>query len=102
MSLDEGESWITADLTEGSDQPLHRAWAWTLFECDIPVEALQSAAQLAEKRGYNPPLRIMSKATDASHNVQPENLSHIWNLRGINNNTCHHVVLCSDGDSSEK
>lgn len=91
LSVDEGRSWISASLTEGSDQPMHRAWAWTLFECEIPADQLRSAALQANMRGE--PLRLMSKATDASHNVQPERLEHIWNLRGINNNACHHVVL---------
>lgn len=91
VSLDEGRSWITASLEEGNEQPLHRAWAWTLFECEVPEEELQRAAELARQEGRG--LRVMSKATDASHNTQPETLRHVWNLRGINNNACHHVEL---------
>lgn len=91
LSVDEGRSWLTATLAEGSEQPMHRAWAWTLFECEIPAEELRRAALLANMQGR--PLRLMSKATDASYNVQPERLEHVWNLRGINNNACHHLVL---------
>ena len=93
LSVDEGLTWITAELAEGSEQPLHRAWAWTLFECEVPARELQRAALLAAQAGR--PLRLMSKATDASYNVQPERLEHVWNLRGINNNACHRVELLS-------
>ena len=31
-------------------------------------------------------MTIISKATDASYNVQPDTVEGIWNLRGINNN----------------
>jgi sulfite oxidase len=91
LSVDEGQTWISADLVEGSEQPLHRAWAWTLFECEVPAQDLQRAALQASQAGR--PLRLMSKATDASYNVQPERLEHVWNLRGINNNACHRVEL---------
>jgi sulfite oxidase len=93
LSVDEGLSWTSASLEEGGEQPLHRAWAWTLFECEVPPEQLQRAARLARDRHHRPPLRIISKATDASYNVQPESLKHVWNLRGINNNACHHVEV---------
>lgn len=32
VSADDGESWHTATLTEGKQQPLDRAWAWTLWK----------------------------------------------------------------------
>lgn len=94
VSVDDGDSWVTAELGEGSEQPLHRAWAWTFFECELPPEKLQQAALKAESSGQ--PMRVLSKATDASYNVQPKTLQHIWNLRGINNNACHHVTLSPD------
>ena len=34
----------------------------------------------------------MVKATDIDYNSQPENISTIWNLRGIINNSWHKVV----------
>ena len=34
---------------------------------------------------------IISKATDASYNVQPDSVDGVWNLRGINNNAWQRV-----------
>lgn len=34
---------------------------------------------------------IISKATDASYNVQPDSVEGVWNLRGINNNAWQRV-----------
>lgn len=83
ISADGGKSWKSASLTEGSTQPLDRAWAWTLWECevDIPESAVNSK------------LELICKATDAAYNVQPDSIAGIWNLRGINNNAWHRVVV---------
>ena len=32
VSADDGECWHNATLTEGKQQPLDRAWAWTLWK----------------------------------------------------------------------
>lgn len=89
VSADGGNTWHTADLGEGSDQPADRAWAWTLWECDIPLPP-----------GVVPgaKLEICCRATDASYNVQPESTKSIWNLRGIVNNAWHrvHVGIVQD------
>lgn len=71
VSCDGGETWQTANLRAGSEQPLDRAWAWTFWDCavDIPETAVNSTVQ------------IICKATDASYNVQPETVKGIWNLR---------------------
>jgi sulfite oxidase len=81
VSVDGGETWRTAKLRAGSEQPLDRSWAWTFWDCevDIPESAVHSAVQL------------VCKATDASYNVQPDTVRGIWNLRGINNNAWHRV-----------
>ncbi len=81
VSIDNGKTWKTATLTDGSQQPMDRAWAWTFWECDfdIPVED--------KGKTYN----VICKATDASYNVQPDTVEGIWNLRGINNNAWHRV-----------
>ena len=42
--------------------------------------------ELAGKR-----MEIISKATDASYDVQPDTVAGIWNLRGINCNRRHRV-----------
>ncbi len=38
-------------------------------------------------------MEIISKATDASYNVQPDTVQGIWNLRGINCNAWHRVTV---------
>lgn len=84
VSFDRGQSWQAATLTAGSEQPLHRAWAWTLWKIDgvVPQDA---------KVGSE--LEVICKATDAAYNVQPDSVQGIWNLRGINNNAWHRVRL---------
>lgn len=83
VSIDGGETWTDASLEQGSDQPLNRAWAWTFWECDVEIP----------KEKVNQEITIISKAVDASHNVQPDSVKGIWNLRGINNNAWHRIKL---------
>jgi len=102
VSIDGGKNWVNADLTEGSSvstkqpvnhtQPLDRAWAWTFWECELDIPE--------EMAGQT--LQIISKATDASYNVQPDSVQGVWNLRGINNNAWPRVtaaVVKSDSDA---
>lgn len=79
VSADGGETWSSASLLEGSDQPLDSAWAWTLWECELPVP---------ERTGDT---LLVCKAVDAAHNCQPDGLRGVWNLRGILNNAWHRV-----------
>mmetsp|Transcript_5700 Transcript_5700/g.10872 ORF Transcript_5700/g.10872 Transcript_5700/m.10872 type:complete len:547 (-) Transcript_5700:108-1748(-) len=82
VSADGGETWEVAELGEGKEQPLNQAWAWTLWECEVPVSKhVRTGSQLD----------IFCRATDASYNVQPESVKSIWNLRGIVNNSIHRV-----------
>ncbi len=83
VSIDQGKTWKTATLNEGSDQPIDRAWAWTLWEVDFMIP----------ENMVNRDVTIMCKATDASYNVQPDSVEGIWNLRGINNNSWHRVPI---------
>jgi len=83
VSIDGGKTWTDATLTEGSEQPKDRAWAWTFWECDIEIP----------KDASTDTISIISKATDVSYNVQPDTVEGIWNLRGINNNAWHRVPL---------
>ncbi len=83
VSIDGGETWKTAALTEGSHQPLDRAWAWTFWECDFEIP----------KELENTAIQVICKATDAAYNVQPDSVKGIWNLRGINNNAWHRVSI---------
>lgn len=88
VSADGGRSWQDARLTHGSTQPLHRAWAWTFWEADFPV---------AQGGGAE----VVSKATDAAYNVQPDSVRGIWNLRGINNNAWHRVRLPASSEGAQ-
>lgn len=81
VSIDGGKTWQTAKLTEGNEQPLDRAYAWTFWELDVDIPATAA----------NGKLDIICKATDASYNVQPDTVQGIWNLRGINNNAWHQI-----------
>jgi len=83
VSIDGGKNWLTATMTEGKDQPLDRAWAWTLWEIDAELPEDISDGKF----------ELICKATDASYNVQPDSVEGIWNLRGINNNSWHRVQV---------
>ena len=79
VTIDGGKTWETAELQQ-VPQRLYRAWAWTLWSVKIPIPD--------EHRGK---LDIYCKAVDSSHNVQPETLDGIWNLRGFVNNSWHRI-----------
>ena len=78
VTLDK-EKWYTANLQEGKDQTKYKAYAWTFWSIDIPVEKTESKEKI----------EIFCKATDVNYNTQPENCKDIWNLRGILNNSWH-------------
>jgi len=80
ISIDDGLTWNQAILTDGKNQEFNRAWAWTLWEYKVNVKEQKK-------------LKIICKATDNSYNSQPEKKEHIWNLRGINNNSWHRVEV---------
>lgn len=84
VSADAGKTWHTAELKEGSEQDPQRAWAWTFWECDVPKPAGLTDGATIE---------ICAKAIDVSYNSQPESIEHIWNLRGINNNSWPRVRI---------
>mmetsp|Transcript_10941 Transcript_10941/g.27610 ORF Transcript_10941/g.27610 Transcript_10941/m.27610 type:complete len:582 (-) Transcript_10941:75-1820(-) len=87
VSADGGQSWRTATLREGSEQKLHKAWAWTFFEAELPVPAgIKSGEQM----------KIMAKATDSAYNTQPESVEAIWNVRGILYNAWSRVSVTVD------
>lgn len=50
-------------------------------------------------------LTIISKATDAAYNVQPDSVNGVWNLRGINNNAWQRVnaeVIVAPAEDEEE
>ena len=108
VSADDGATWHTATLKEGSEQESEKAWAWTLWEATVPVGAILQAQQQAQQQGSGKtteskgPLRLVCRAVDESYNVQPDKPEALWNLRGILNNSWHRISVAADqeGESS--
>jgi sulfite oxidase len=73
---DNGTTWATATLKDGSKQRFRRAWAWVFWECDLPAVVGEDGA-----------VHVASKAVDLAFNVQPESSVHMWNVRGLGNNS---------------
>jgi len=77
VTPDNGKTWHTAILKEGSNQRFGRAWAWTFWECDnIPCIV-----------GEDGQIELASKAVDMALNAQPKSCRHSWNVRGLGNNS---------------
>ncbi len=72
VSIDGGESWMTAELQEGNDP-----WAWRFWEASVNLEPGQ--------------YEIVARAWDAAANTQPELSEQIWNFKGYMNNSWHKV-----------
>jgi len=83
LTSDDGASWATAKLKEGSGQKFGRAWAWVFWECEIPDAVVREDGSI----------RLASKAVDLAFNVQPENSKHGWNVRGLGNNAWYRESL---------
>lgn len=106
-SADDGATWHTASLGQGSEQPRDRAWAWTFWECEVPLAAPPAHAKPAVAEGYKtrlasaPPtnskpgarVTIACRAVDAAYNTQPPEVAQVWNLRGLANNSWHRVPV---------
>lgn len=114
VTADNGKTWHTADL-KGIAQESGRAWAWTLWEAEVPIpphadEASKSedpagdastsdrnrATMRAEKssiKGKRREVTIAAKATDDSYNTQPDRADAIWNLRGVACNAWPRVTV---------
>lgn len=83
VSIDEGNTWVTAELLDGKDQPYNRAWAWTFWEASVPVpDALKGKD-----------ITILCRAVDSAYSTQPERPEPLWNLRGLNCNCWHRVSV---------
>ena len=85
ISVDSGKTWHEAELHHLMQKP-HRQWAWTLFEVTVPIP---------KEHPKDRKLTIICKATDSSHNCQPETVQGTWNMRGLIHNAWHrvHVTL---------
>jgi sulfite oxidase len=82
ITSNNGETWVPATLKEGSQQKPGRAWAWTFWECE--VEAVV---------GQDKQVHLACKALDQCFNVQPEDCRHIWNVRGLGNNSWYRTTV---------
>jgi sulfite oxidase len=72
VSMNNGETWTTAAITEG-DQP----WAWTFWEVSMQLD--------------NGEHEVIARAFDSASNTQPEDAKHVWNFKGYMNNAWHKV-----------
>ena len=84
VSCDGGETWKEAELNDGNDQEIDRAWAWTLWNAEVKLPA----DALSKKRAT-----LVVRAVDSNCNQQPERVASVWNLRGILNNAYHNVSV---------
>jgi len=81
VTLDGGKTWHAAHLYTEC-QPYGRQWAWTIWNAVVPLPTSTTAGQIVQ---------IAAKATDTSHNTQPETDTGIWNMRGLLENRWHRV-----------
>lgn len=72
VSSDGGETWTTANITQGDQQ-----WAWTFWQIRLQLKAGET--------------EIVTRAFDSASNTQPEDVRHIWNFKGYMNNAWHRV-----------
>lgn len=77
VSLNGGKTWEVArlfsDLHNQKTGSHNTKWSWEFWE--MPVMSMPS------------PCTIFCRAWDDSSNTMPEDLKHIWNLRGVMNNS---------------
>ncbi|XP_013385251.1 sulfite oxidase [Lingula anatina] len=79
ISADGGKTWQVASLQKPGQRP-YQEWSWTLWEVDVPIP-----------EGFKGNMELICKAVDSSHNVQPDSVAGIWNLRGLMNNSWHRI-----------
>mmetsp|Transcript_15004 Transcript_15004/g.35396 ORF Transcript_15004/g.35396 Transcript_15004/m.35396 type:complete len:587 (-) Transcript_15004:252-2012(-) len=81
ISIDGGQTWRRANLQQ-SGQKKWQMWAWTLWECTIPLP-----------KDFSGPLEIVSRAADAAFNTQPQKYKADWVVHGVINNRWHKVPV---------
>ena len=82
--------WHEGELLDpDEDSDLHfapnRNWSWRLWKASIPIPA--------DKKGK---INVYCRAVDESYNTQPQCAGSIWNVRGVNNNSCHSVEFLKE------
>jgi len=91
VTVDGGQTWHAAHL-HPSPQLYGRQWAWTIWEATVPLLETTKNGQRVE---------IAAKATDTSHNTQPETDVGIWNIRGLLENRWHRVYINVSSQSDQ-
>ena len=87
MSLDEGATWLVADINRPFPPNRHGMhWCWIFWSLPVPVARLSAAPS------------IICRAWDNHTNTQPVNFT--WNLMGMANNCCFRVKIHSVVDSA--
>ena len=74
VSVDRGETWTCAIITEGNEE-----WCWSFWEL-----------QLKLKNGED---EILARAFDVAGNTQPEEVGSLWNFKGYMNNAWHRIKV---------
>ncbi len=74
VSIDGGETWVIAKITEGAHK-----WAWTFWEVELDLES-----------GNH---ELIARAFDSAANSQPEEVKHVWNFKGYMNNAWHRIKI---------
>eukprot|EP01129_Flabellula_baltica_P012618 TRINITY_DN571_c0_g1_i1.p1 TRINITY_DN571_c0_g1~~TRINITY_DN571_c0_g1_i1.p1 ORF type:complete len:890 (-),score=203.17 TRINITY_DN571_c0_g1_i1:2435-5074(-) len=70
VSFDGGKNWRVAELTQ-PDQKRGQVWAWTFWNIDMDLpDDIED-------------IEIVCKATDTNYNTQPDDVTAIWNIRGV-------------------
>lgn len=90
VTIDGGKTWHAASV-HSEPQPWGRQWSWVLWEANLELPKDLQAGSRVE---------IAVKATDTSHNTQPESDSGIWNVRGLLENKWHRVNVQVADDSN--
>lgn len=84
VSIDGGESWITAEFVQSADDASSNdgRWTWRLWMCVV---------ELSKGKHH-----IVARAFDSAANTQPEHAAAIWNFKGYMNNAWHRVEVNVD------
>jgi sulfite oxidase len=83
VTLDGGKTWHDATI-HSEPQPWGRQWAWVFWEATV---------RLPQELAPGSEVEIAVKATDTSHNTQPESDTGIWNVRGLLENKWHRIKV---------
>jgi len=84
VSVDGGQNWAAASLKVPPELQGHiytKNWHWTPWEATVQVP-----------KGVSD-LQCVCRAMDSSHNIQPEKMSSVWNVRGLLNTAWNRVQV---------